>query len=165
MKATNASFGRDAEAVGVHLAQLGQALVPQLGVPGVVVAVGAEAHLDVELGHGGDPAAERLEQAHLDPLVVTDAAGRLLHVEEAGKLAAVPWCECAHAAAGLSRACGEIQAVGAADSPGPAARAVRGPSSATRIPRQDEEGAGDAQRAQAVTDEVARRRRRTPARA
>ena len=75
--------GREREAVGVHLAQLGQALVPQLGVPGVVVAVGAEAQLHVELGHGGHPAAEHLEQAHLDPLVVADPAGRLLHAEDA----------------------------------------------------------------------------------
>ncbi len=80
-KATSSSLARHGEPLGVHLPQLGQALVPQLGVPGVVVAVGAEAHLHVELGHGGDPAAERLEQAHLDPLVVADPAGRLLDVE------------------------------------------------------------------------------------
>ena len=85
--------GRLGEAVGVHLPQLGQALVPQLGVPGVVVAVGAEAHLHVELGHGGHPAAERLEQLHLDPLVVADPAGRFLDVERAGQLAPVPWRE------------------------------------------------------------------------
>src|SRR5207237_70125 len=67
-----------------------EALVPQLGVPGVVVAVGAEAHLDVELGHGGDPPAEGLEQAHLDPLVVADPLRRLLDAERTGQLPAVP---------------------------------------------------------------------------
>ena len=82
--ATSSSFGGHGQPVGVHLAQLGQPLVPQLGVPGVVVAVGAETHLHVELGHGGDPAAERLEQLHLDPLVVADAPSGLLDGEEPG---------------------------------------------------------------------------------
>ena len=82
--------GGHGEPVGVHLAQLGKALVPQLGVPGVVVAVGAEAHLHVELGHRGHPAAERLEQLHLGPLVVADATRGLLHVEQPGQLAPVP---------------------------------------------------------------------------
>ena len=81
--------------VRVHLAQLGQALVPQLGMPRVVVAVGAETHLHVELGHGGDPAAQRLEELHLDPLVVADSPSGVLHVERARNLPAVPrseWC-------------------------------------------------------------------------
>ena len=81
---------RHGEPVRVHLPQLGQPLVPQLGVPRVVVAVGAEAHLHVELGHGGDPAAERLEQPHLDPLVVADPPSGLLDVERARELPAVP---------------------------------------------------------------------------
>ena len=78
------------EPLGVHLAQLGETLVPQLGVPGVVVALPAEDELHVELGDGGDPAAERLEEAHLDPLVVADAAGGLDDAEEPGQLAPVP---------------------------------------------------------------------------
>ena len=82
--------GRLGEPIGVHLAQLGQPLVPQLGVPGVLVAVGAEAHLHVELGHRGDPAAERLEQLHLGPLVVADATCRLLDVERARAARAGP---------------------------------------------------------------------------
>ena len=82
--------GRQREPVGVHLPQLGQPLVPQLGMPRVVVAVGAEPHLDVELGHGGHPAAQHLEEPHLDPLVVADPARRLLDGENAGQLTPVP---------------------------------------------------------------------------
>ena len=90
MNVTNASFGGTRQAIVVHLAQLGQPLVPQLGVPGVVIGVAAEHHLHVELGNGRDPAAEHLEQAHLGPLVVADAARRLLDGEQAGQLPAVP---------------------------------------------------------------------------
>ena len=81
---------RNRQPVGVHLAQLGQPLVPQLRVPGVVIRVPAEHELHVELGNGRDPAAEHLEEAHLGPLVVADAAGRLLDLEQAGELTAVP---------------------------------------------------------------------------
>jgi hypothetical protein len=56
----------------------------------VVVALPAENELHVELGNRGDPAAERLEEAHLDPLVVADPAGGLDDAEEPGKLAPVP---------------------------------------------------------------------------
>ena len=82
--------GRDAQPVGVHLAQLGQALVPELAVPRVVIRVAAEHHLDVELGHGGDPAAEHLEQSHLRPLVIAHSARGLFDGEEARQLAPVP---------------------------------------------------------------------------
>src|SRR5690606_28450688 len=68
----------------------GQALVPEVGVPGVVVAVGAEPQLHVQLGDGGHPPAERLEQAHLDPLVMADAPRRLLDGEAPRELPAVP---------------------------------------------------------------------------
>ena len=82
--------GRHGQPLGLHLAQFGQALVPQVGVPRVVVAVRAEAHLHVELGDRGDPAAERLEQLHLGPLVVTDPARRLDDVERTRAVRAGP---------------------------------------------------------------------------
>jgi hypothetical protein len=81
------------EALGAHLPELGETLDPQLGVPGVVVAVPAQGRLHVELGDGGHPPAERLEEPHLDPGVVADPPGRLLHGEQAGELAAVPGSE------------------------------------------------------------------------
>ena len=81
---------RHVQALAVHLPQLGQALVPPLGVLGVELGVPAEHELHVELGHGGDPAAEHLEQAHLGPLVVADPPGGLLDREDPGQLPAVP---------------------------------------------------------------------------
>ena len=86
-------IGRLREPVGVHLPQLRQPLVPQLGVPRVLVAVGAEADLHVHLGDGRHPAAERLEQTHLHPLVVADTARRLLDAEQSRELAPVPRCK------------------------------------------------------------------------
>ena len=93
MKRSIASFAGTRQPLGLHLAQFGQPLVPQVGVPRVVVAVRAEAHLHVELGDRGDPAAERLEQLHLGPLVVTDPPRRLDDVERTGQVAPVPRSE------------------------------------------------------------------------
>src|SRR5438270_5257964 len=81
------------EAVGVHLAELRKALVPEVGVPRVLVAVRAETDLDVHLGDGRHPSAEGLEEAHLHPLVVADAASRLLHAEQPRQLTPVPRSE------------------------------------------------------------------------
>ena len=43
--------------------------MPLLGVPGVVVAVGTQHELDVELGHRRHPSAHYFEQPHLHPPV------------------------------------------------------------------------------------------------
>src|SRR5207302_9888830 len=40
-----------------------------------------------------DLTAERLEELHLDPLVVADASSRLLDRERTGQLPAIPRCE------------------------------------------------------------------------
>ena len=72
---------RDREALGVHLPQLRLALVPQLGVPGVVVAVGAEP--EPRRARGRWPScAQHLEQAHLDPPSICRQAGCLLDPED-----------------------------------------------------------------------------------
>jgi uncharacterized protein YcnI len=90
----HALIGRHGEAVLVHLPELGEPLVPELGVPCVVVAVGAHPELDVELWDGGHPSPERFEEAHLDPLVDADAPGGLVDGEDPRQLAPVPRCEC-----------------------------------------------------------------------
>ena len=64
------------------------ATVPELDVKmrlgtHLLVAVRAEPHLDVELRHRRHPAAQRLEQLHLGPLVVANTAGRFLDIEGA----------------------------------------------------------------------------------
>ena len=85
--------GRHGEPLGLHLAQLGEPLVPQVGVPRVVVAVRAETHLHVEFGDRGDPPAERLEELHLGPLVVADPSGGLDDVERTRQVSTIPGCE------------------------------------------------------------------------
>ena len=85
--------GGHGQPLGLHLAQLGKALVPEVGVPCVVIAVRSETHLDVELGHGGNPATQRLEQLHFGPLVIANATSGFGHVETARQITPVPRCE------------------------------------------------------------------------
>src|SRR5690606_28382078 len=83
----------------------GEALVEQLRVPGVVVAVRPEARLHVDLGRRCDPPADHLEQAHLEPRVVAEATCSGLGVEDARDLPPVPRRDGWTVRGGVAHAC------------------------------------------------------------
>ncbi len=61
--------------------------LPELRVPGVVVAVAPEQDLGPGLGHDRDPGAEDLEKPLLDPAVRGDPAERFVELDHAAMLA------------------------------------------------------------------------------